>query len=52
MPVPRINSFDELNVILEQSCLEYLSHNIEGKPSSVEEMFQQERMSLRALPGI
>jgi len=51
VPVPRIDSFDELNVILEQRCIEYRSHNIEGKPASVGEMFEQERMSLRPLPG-
>lgn len=51
VPVPRIDSFDELNVTLEQRCIKYRGHNIEGKPASVGEMFEQEKMSLRPLPG-
>ena len=51
VPVPRINNFDELNDMLEGRCLKYLSHNIAGKPASVGEMFEQEKMSLRQLPG-
>ena len=51
VPVPRIDSFDELNAIFEKRCLEYRGHHIVKKPASVGEMFELERMSLRPLPG-
>lgn len=51
VPIPKINSFDELNDTLERRCLEYRGHIIVGKPASVGEMFEQERLSLRPLPG-
>lgn len=51
VPVPRINSLGELNLLLEQRCLEYLSHHIKGKSASVSEMFEKEREFLRVLPG-
>lgn len=51
VPVPRINSLEELNLLLEQRCLEYLNHHIKGKSASVREMLEKEKESLRALPG-
>jgi len=51
VPVPKINSLEELNLLLEQRCLEYLSHHIRSKPASVREMFEKERKVLRALPA-
>ena len=51
VPVPRINSLKELNLLLERSCLEYLNHHIKGKIASVREMFEKERGFLRALPA-
>ncbi|NLZ73744.1 MAG: IS21 family transposase [Bacteroidales bacterium] len=51
VPVPRVNSLEELNSSLKQRCLEYLSHHIKGKPTSVNEMFEKEKVFLRALPG-
>ena len=51
VPVPKINSLGELNSMLEQRCLEYRSHNITGKRASVGEMFENERVYLRKLPG-
>lgn len=50
VPVPRIESIEELNCLLEQRCVEYLSHHIEGKPESVGEMFSKEKSALRQLP--
>ena len=51
VPVSKINSLGELNSMLEQRCLEYRSHNITGKRASVGEMFENERVYLRKLPG-
>lgn len=51
VPVPRINSLEELNQSLEQRCLEYLNHHIKGKVASVRVMFEKERKFLRALPA-
>lgn len=51
VPVPRIDSLEELNALLLQRCLQYRSHKITGKPTSVEEMFAKEQQVLRALPG-
>lgn len=51
VPVPRVDSLEELNNILEQRCREYLQHKIAGKPASVGEMFEQEKEALRPLPG-
>lgn len=51
VPVPKINNLEELNLLLEQRCLEYLKHNIKGKSASVGVMFENERLFLRALPG-
>lgn len=51
VPVPRIDSLEELNALLLQRCLQYRSHKITGKPTSVEEMFAKEQQVLRALLG-
>ena len=51
VPVPRIDSLEELNLLLEHRCLEYRKHHITGKPASVSRMFETEQQFLRALPG-
>ena len=51
VPVPRINSLEELNLLLIQRCKEYLRHHITGKPASAGEMLEKERECLRVLPG-
>jgi hypothetical protein len=52
VPVPKVDSLQELNLLLEQRCTEYIKHHhIKGKPASVNEMFEKERSFLRALPG-
>lgn len=51
VPVPRVDSLNELNFLLEKRCLEYRSHHIIGKPASVGKMFEKEQGFLRALPG-
>lgn len=52
VPAPKVDSLQELNLLLEQRCTEYIKHHhIKGKPASVNEMFEKERSFLRALPG-
>lgn len=50
VPIPRINSMDELNMLLEERCRKYLSHQIQGKPKTVGEMFEEEQSELYSLP--
>lgn len=51
VPIPRVDSLEELNDLLKRRCLEYHSHHIKGKPAPVGEMFKNEKRTLRALPG-
>lgn len=51
VPVPRVNSMDELNAMLEEKCRKYLYHHIQGKPRPVGEMFAQEQEELYPLPA-
>lgn len=50
VPLPRVNSLNELNARLMEHCLKYLNHTISGKPAKVSEMLDTERTSLRSLP--
>ena len=51
VPIPKVESLDELNQLLENRCLGYRSHQIRGKKASVGEMFKEEKEQLRVLPG-
>lgn len=51
VPVPRVSSLEELNLLLKRRCLEYRNHKITGRPATVGEMFEKEQQSLRMLPG-
>ncbi|NLB94057.1 MAG: IS21 family transposase [Bacteroidales bacterium] len=51
VPVPKVDSLNELNLLLAKRCLEYRGHHIRGKLGSVGEMFETEQKLLRALPG-
>lgn len=50
VPVPRVESIDELNQSLEQRCLAYRNHQVRGKKSSVGDMYTEEKEFLRPLP--
>ena len=52
VPLPRVRDFEELNDFLAQRCEQYGTHQIGGREDSrtVEERFEAERASLRALP--
>ena len=51
VPVPKVESMDDLNQMLQEKCLSYLSHRIRGKESAVGEMLAKEREKLSPLPG-
>lgn len=50
VPVPKVETTDELNRMLREKCQKYLSHRIRGKESSVGEMLLQEQEKLYPLP--
>ena len=51
VPIPRAETMEDLNRMLQEKCLNYLSHQIRGKESSVGEMLTREREKLYPLPG-
>ena len=51
VPVPKAESMGDLNRMLQEKCLSYLSHQIRGKEFSVGEMLTREREKLYPLPG-
>ncbi len=50
VPVPRVNSLQELNDLLRKRCLNYQSHTIRGRSRSVGQEFEIEKSRLTALP--
>lgn len=50
VPVPEVNSLDELNELLHEACDNYLEHQINSRPQPVGIMLKDERRSLGALP--
>ena len=51
VPLPRVESLTELNILLSKRCKKYLAHSIRGKSSSVGEMYDTEKQCLMPLPG-
>ncbi len=50
VPVPRVESIDELNQLLLERCLRYEDHTIRGRHASVGELFREEQVLLHDLP--
>lgn len=50
VPVPRVESMEELNDILLAACLNYRSHRIQGRDQTVGEQFEAEKYCLNPLP--
>lgn len=50
VPIPRVDSMDQLNKEIEARCLNYRQHRIEGRVQTVGEMAQCTRVKLTALP--
>ena len=51
VPVPRVNSLEELNEILRLSCLKYRNHKIQGRNQTVGEQFMMDKYYLNPLPA-
>ncbi len=50
VPVPRVDSIEELNQMLYESCLKYRAHQIKGRTMTVGEMYDIEKAALMPLP--
>ncbi len=50
VPVLRAESLEELNEKILRECLNYGAHRIEGREKSVDELFEEEKAHLLALP--
>lgn len=50
VPLPHVHDLDELNSILREQCVKYLTHKIDSRPSKVGVMLEEDRSSLQQLP--
>ena len=50
VPIPRVNSIDELNGLLLSRCSKYEDHKVQSRPATVGEMFHEEQRYLHELP--
>ncbi len=50
VPIPRVDSYKELNQLLRKRCLGYQGHRIRGRSKTVGEYFEIERGKLTPLP--
>ncbi len=51
VPLPEVNSFEELNEFLLQKCLEDDMRQVSGQPATIGQMWQEEKPHLRPLPA-
>lgn len=51
VPVPQVESFEELNELLLSRCLAHSRRQVSGKEGSIEERFEAERPHLLSLPA-
>lgn len=50
MPIPRVETIDELNAEILRRCLKYREHKIAGRDQNVGEMAQAARGRMTSLP--
>lgn len=50
VPLPRVDSLEELNGKLLEHCVKYLSHKVDSRPQVVGTMLEEEQRSLRPMP--
>ena len=50
VPMPRVNSIDEVNSLLLDSCQKYMNHRIQGSVSSVGDNFVLDQKAFTLLP--
>lgn len=51
VPLPRVESMDELNLLLRDRCIRYLKHTVRGKSACVGDLLQMEKGSFTQLPN-
>ena len=51
VPIPRVDSMEELNDMLRKACLAYRTHKVQGKEASVGTLFETEKDALYPLPA-
>jgi transposase len=52
VPMPVVESFEELNEHLLRSCLTHQSHRIAGRMENIDSLFEREKECLIPLPGV
>ena len=52
VPVPRTNSWEELNAYLREQCLQHRQHRVRGEPETIGERFERDRAALLPLPPV
>jgi transposase len=52
VPVPRVDSWDELNVYLLEECHRHRQHRVRGEPETIGERFERDRAALLPLPPV
>ena len=51
VPIPRVESMEELNDMLRKGCLAYRTHKVQGREASVGTLFASEQEALYPLPA-
>ena len=52
VPVPRVNSWEELNAYLLEGCRRHRQHRVRGEPETIGERFERDRAALLPLPQV
>ena len=52
VPMPVVESFEELNVKLLKACLRYGAHRLDGRTETVDSLFDREKEHLIDLPAV
>lgn len=52
VPLPEVDTMEDLNLRLMNQCISYGSHRISGREKPVKELFEEEQSSLIPLPAI
>ncbi len=50
VPIPRVNSYDELNLDLKEQCTRFLDRRVRGKKSSIRTMLCDDLQAMESLP--
>lgn len=51
VPIPKVDSMEELNDMLRKACLAYMTHTVQGREASVGALFATEKDALYPLPA-